>query len=190
MKVAIFASGNGTNFEVLAKAFKAGKIPGKLVFLFCDHPNAKVVKRAKTLGVQVESFTLKSCANKQAYEEKILDLLHKYQIDFIALAGYMRMIEKTILNEYEGRITNIHPSFLPEYPGINAIERAFNDHVKETGVTIHYIDEHMDEGTILIQKRVSVNEADTLDQLEQRIHNCEHKLYPKVLQKILSKRNE
>ena len=124
MNVAIFASGNGTNFEVLTKHFQNGDIPGKEALLFCDHPDAYVIKRAQRLGVPYETFTVKSCGSKQAYEEKIMAVLKQYDIDFIVLAGYLRIIGPTILDKYEGSIVNLHPAWLPEYPGLHSIERA------------------------------------------------------------------
>ena len=187
MKVAIFASGNGTNYEELAKHFKAGDIPGQLSLLFCDHPDAQVIVRAKKFGTPVETFTVKSCQSKQKYEEKILQILQKYQIDFIALAGYMRIIGPTILEQYQGKIINLHPAYLPEYPGLNSIERAFKDKVAQTGVTVHYIDSGLDSGTIIEQVHVPIKSDDTEHSLEMRVHEYEHKLYPKVLKEVLTK---
>ena len=121
MRVAIFASGNGTNFEVLTKHFQAGDIPGELALLFCNHPDAPVMKRAERLGVPAVSFTVKSCGGKQAYEEKVLSVLKERKIDFIALAGYLRVVGPTILDHYDHRIVNLHPAWLPEYPGLDSI---------------------------------------------------------------------
>ena len=114
MRVAIFASGNGTNFEVLTNHFQKGDIPGKLALLFCNHPDAPVMERAKRLGVPAESFTVKSCGGKEEYEKQVLKLLQKYQIDFIILAGYLRVVGPTILDHYDHRIVNLHPAWLPD----------------------------------------------------------------------------
>ena len=188
MNVAIFASGNGTNFEVLTKHFQNGDIPGKEALLFCDHPDAYVIKRAQRLGVPYETFTVKSCGSKQAYEEKIMAVLKRYDIDFIVLAGYLRIIGPTILDKYEGSIVNLHPAWLPEYPGLHSIERAFADHRKETGVTVHYIDSNLDAGTIIAQRHVPIYLDDTVDTLETRVHETEHELYPETVKKILTER--
>lgn len=190
MRVAIFASGNGSNFEVLAQAFAKQKIPGELTLLFCDHPDAYVLQRAQKFNIQAVSFTVKSCQNKQLYEQKLLALLKEQKIDFIALAGYMRVIGPTILNEYEGRIVNIHPAYLPEYPGLDSIKRAFDDGRQQTGVTLHYIDAGLDSGPIIAQKRVVILPDDTLESLEARVHACEHRLYPEVLAQILQEIKE
>lgn len=186
MRVAIFASGNGTNFEVLAKQFQDQTIPGDLVLMFCDHPDAKVVERAHRFKVPVETFTVKECGGKQAYEERILKVLQDYQIDFIALAGYMRVVGPTILDRYDHRIINLHPAWLPEYPGLHSIERAFADHRDQTGVTVHYIDAGLDSGPIIAQRHVPILADDTLDSLESRVHEVEHQLYPQVLKAVLT----
>lgn len=186
MRVAIFASGNGTNFEVLTNYFQKGDIPGKLALLFCNHPDAPVMERAKRLGVPAESFTVKSCGGKEEYEKQVLKLLQKYQIDFIILAGYLRVVGPTILDHYDHRIVNLHPAWLPEYPGLHSIERAFNDHKKQTGVTVHYIDSGLDSGPIIAQRHVPILADDTVDTLEARVHETEHQLYPEAVKQVLT----
>ena len=128
MRVAILASGNGTNFEALTKQFQAGEIPGIEALMFCNHPNAPVIKRAERLGVPYETFSVKECGGKDAYEKRLLKVLQDYQIDFIVLSGYLRVVGPTILNEYPNSIINLHPALLPKYPGLNSIERAFDDY--------------------------------------------------------------
>lgn len=186
MKVAILASGNGTNFEVLARHFQAGDMPGELALLFCNHPDALVMKRATRLGVPAEAFTVKSCGAKQKYEEKLLNLLKAYQIDFIVLAGYLRVVGPTILDHYDHKIINIHPAWLPEYPGLHSIERAFNDNRTQTGVTVHYIDAGVDSGPIIMQEHVPIHHTDTVESLEARIHEVEHRLFPTALKQVLT----
>lgn len=191
MKIAIFASGTGSNFERLAQAFAAGEIAGELALLVCDHPTAPVVEKAKRAGVAVATFTVKSCGGKAAFEEKILATLKHYHIDLIALAGYMRVIGPTILDAYPHRIINLHPAYLPEYQGLHAIERAFADHETAgkdyTGVTLHYVDAGLDTGPIIRQQKVPIKPTDTLATLEARIHAVEHELYPQVLAAVVQK---
>ena len=183
MKIAILASGNGTNFQALAEKFQSGEIPGELSLLFCDHPDAYVVERAKKLNVPYESFTVKECGGKKPYEERLLDLLNANQIDFLILAGYMRVI---------GAEINLHPAYLPEYPGLHSIERAFEDHVQngrtETGVTVHYVDCGLDSGPIIAQRHVPIYDEDTVDELEERVHECEHILFPQTIKRVLNDR--
>ncbi|MCI1922230.1 MAG: phosphoribosylglycinamide formyltransferase [Liquorilactobacillus nagelii] len=186
MRVAIFASGNGTNFEILAQQFLNQQIPGQLSLLFCDHPQAPVIKRAERLGITWETFTVKECGNKVAYEQRLVQLLKDYKIDFIILAGYLRVIGSPILDYYPKRIINLHPAYLPEYPGLHSIERALADKKTQTGVTIHYIDAGLDSGPIITQKRVPILPNDTLTTLEARVHACEHQLYPQVVKQLMT----
>lgn len=192
MRVAILASGNGTNFEALANHFQSGDIPGELALMFCNHPDAPVIKRAQRLNVPYETFTVKSCGSKEAYEEKLLTVLKKYRIDFIALAGYLRVVGPTILNAYPHSIINLHPALLPKYKGLNSIQRAFDDYqagkCKETGVTVHYIDSQLDHGAIIGQRAVPIKPDDTAATLEARVHETEHVLFPEMLKKVLTER--
>ena len=188
MRTAIFASGSGSNFEVLAQKFQAGEFKAELVLLFSDHPDAFVIKRAQKRKVPYETFTVKECGDKVSYEKRIMEILKKYRIDFIILAGYMRVLGEKIVLAYDKRIVNLHPAYLPEYQGLHAIERAFSDHQtqgkSQTGVTIHYVDTGLDTGPAILQKHVPIYPDDTLETLEQRIHACEHELYPQALKQI------
>ncbi|HJD14658.1 MAG TPA: phosphoribosylglycinamide formyltransferase [Candidatus Enterococcus stercoripullorum] len=185
MRVAILASGNGSNFEALAHQFQAGLLPGELIFVFSDHHNAYVLERARRLNVRAFSFEVKEFANKIAYEEALLQLLQEQQIDLIVLAGYMRIIGQTLLSHYSNRILNIHPSLLPSFPGLHGIKDAYEYGVKVTGVTVHLVDDGVDTGPIIAQEPVMILPEDTLESLEEKIHQTEHRLYPKVLRDVL-----
>lgn len=192
MRIAILASGTGTNFEALTHKFQKGEIPGTEALMFCNHPNAPVVKRAQRLGIPYETFSVKACGGKQAYEERLLEVLKKYRIDFIILSGYLRVVGPTILNEYPNSIVNLHPALLPKYPGLNSIERAFADYkkglIKETGVTVHFIDARLDHGPIIAQKIVPIYPDDTEETLEARVHETEHQLFPAAVSEVIQKR--
>ncbi len=185
MRVAILASGNGSNFEALAHQFQAGLLPGELIFVFSDHHNAYVLERAQRLNVRAFSFEVKEFTNKAAYEEALLQLLQEQQIDLIVLAGYMRIIGKTLLSHYSNRILNIHPSLLPSFPGLHGIKDAYEYGVKVTGVTVHLVDDGVDTGPIIAQEPVMILPEDSLESLEEKIHQTEHRLYPKVLRDML-----
>ena len=185
MRVAILASGNGSNFEALAHQFQAGLLPGELIFVFSDHHNAYVLERARQLNVRAFSFEVKEFANKAAYEKALLQLLQEQQIDLIVLAGYMRIIGKTLLSHYSNRILNIHPSLLPSFPGLHGIKDAYEYGVKVTGVTVHLVDDGVDTGPIIAQEPVMILPEDSLESLEEKIHQTEHRLYPKVLRDVL-----
>ena len=185
MRVAILASGNGSNFEALAHQFQAGLLPGELIFVFSDHHNAYVLERAQRLNVRAFSFEVKEFENKAAYEKALLQLLQEQEIDLIVLAGYMRIIGKTLLSHYSNRILNIHPSLLPSFPGLHGIKDAYEYGVKVTGVTVHLVDDGVDTGPIIAQEPVMILPEDSLESLEEKIHQTEHRLYPKVLRDVL-----
>lgn len=190
MRVAVLASGNGTNFEVLAKHFQAGDLPGELALLFCNHPDAPVMQRAAKFGIPAVAFSVKECGDKAAYEKRLLVLLQKERIDLIALAGYLRVVGPEILAAYPNRIINLHPALLPAYPGLHSIERALAAGERETGVTVHYIDAGLDTGPIIAQQAVPIHPDDTLASLEARVHATEHQLYPAVLKQVLEELEE
>lgn len=183
-RLAVFASGNGSNFQAIADAIKEGKLEADICLVVCDRKDAYVIERARMENIPVFSFSAKQYENKAGYEREILDELHIHGVEFIILAGYMRLIGSTLLGEYSHRIVNIHPSLLPAFPGKDAIGQAFKAKVKETGVTIHYVDEGMDTGPIIAQAVVSILNGDTKDILQKRIQELEHDLYPKILHQL------
>lgn len=187
MRVAIFASGNGTNFEALAdnQALKDAGL--EIELLVCDQPKAAVIAKTEQRNVPVFVNSLKDYPDRHLYEQAIIDKLEPLQIEYILLAGYMKVVTTTLLSKYAGRIINIHPSKLPKYSGLDSIQRAFDAHEKETGVTIHYIDEGVDTGPIIRQKSVPIYDDDTVDTLEERVHDKEHQIYPEVVLELLKK---
>ncbi|MCQ6280531.1 phosphoribosylglycinamide formyltransferase [Bacillus sp. EB600] len=184
--IAVFASGSGSNFQAIIDAIQAGKLDAHVTLLVCDHQDAFVVERAKKLGIPSFVFQAKQYSSKEAYEKEIILELTNRDVDFVVLAGYMRILGPTLLSGYEGRIVNIHPSLLPAFPGKDAIGQALRAGVKESGVTVHYVDEGMDTGPIIAQKSVSIDANDTLESLQTKIHAIEHMLYPAVLQTLMT----
>lgn len=185
MKLAIFASGNGSNFQAIAEAVAAGTIDAEITLLFCDKSDAYVVQRAKSLLIPVISFSPNDFPSKAMYETKLLHLLEEEQVDLVILAGYMRIVGPTLLEVFSKRIINIHPSLLPNFPGLHGIKDAFYANVSETGVTIHYVDDGIDTGPIIAQEKITIKETDSLDSLAEKIHKVEHKLYPSVLAELI-----
>lgn len=176
-KFAVFASGNGSNFQVIAEQFP-------VEFVFSDHRDAYVLERAEKLGVTAHAFELKEFDSKVDYEKAIVALLEKYDIDLVCLAGYMKIVGTTLLKAYEGRIINIHPAYLPEFPGAHGIDDAWEAGVDQSGVTIHWVDSGVDTGTVIKQVRVPRLAGDTIESFEARIHENEYKLYPEVLESL------
>lgn len=168
MKIAVFASGSGSNFENIVNS-------GIEIALLITNKDCFAIERAKKLNIPYEI-----CKTT----EEILITLEKANIELIVLAGYMRILKREIIEKYKN-IFNIHPSILPSFKGKSAIEDAYNAGVKITGVTVHFIDENIDEGTILAQIPVEILDTDTLEDLETKIHKAEHKIYPQVIKKYL-----
>lgn len=185
VRLAIFASGTGSNFEAIVHAEKNGGMPFTCALLVCDQPQAAVLVKADKAGVPSVVFEPKAFDDKAAFEQAIRAALEEHNIEFIALAGYMRLIGPTLLNSYEGKIVNIHPSLLPAFPGLNAVGQALQAGVKVTGVTIHYVDSGMDTGEIIAQQAVPVSDNDTEESLRKKIQAVEHTLYPETLANLL-----
>jgi phosphoribosylglycinamide formyltransferase 1 len=184
--IAVFASGNGSNFQAIIDVIQTGELNAKIALLVCDKPDAYAIDRAKIAGIPSYIFDAKEYSSKEDYEKDIITELKSLDVEFIVLAGYMRLIGPTLLNEYEGRIVNIHPSLLPDFPGKDAIGQALNAQVKMSGVTIHFVDKGMDTGPIIVQERVRLDQNETRESLQMKIHTIEHKLYPSILQMLLT----
>ncbi len=186
-RLAVFASGNGTNFEAIVSAAERGDLPAQVVLLVCDRPGARVVERAAAHGVETLAFAPKEYASKADYEAEIVRRLDAAGVELVCLAGYMRIVGETLLGAYGGRIINIHPSLLPAFRGAHAIEQALAYGVRVFGVTIHYVDATLDGGRIIAQRAFEY-EGDDLAELEAKIHAVEHPLYVETIRRLLEER--
>ena len=186
IKIAVFASGSGSNFAAIEEACRNGELHAEIVLMVTNKPEALVVERAEKAGIPVAAFRPKDFDTKDTYEEAILAALRQAGAEWLILAGYMRLIGQPLLKAYPSHIVNIHPSLLPSFPGKDAIEQAVEHGVKVTGVTVHLVDEGMDTGPILAQRAVDVVEGD-VEQTAEAIHAVEHELYKETLNKIFSR---
>lgn len=183
-RIAVFASGNGTNTENIVKYFEDSDI-GRVSVVFCNRKNAGVIDRAHLLGVRCIVF------NKDELEGGIiLQKLQEAKIDFIVLAGFLARIPKNILDAYPERVINIHPGLLPEYGGEGMYGMAVHEAVveneeEETGITIHYVNENYDEGEIIFQETVEVDYEDTPEDVQYKVQQMEHRHYPEVIEYLL-----
>lgn len=188
VRLAIFASGSGTNFENIVKQVEMGNIENVSVeLLIVDREHAKAIERAERLNIPWIYVNPKGFATKADYEKAIVEYTQKKEIDLIALAGYMRIITPVLLNAYPRRIINLHPAYLPAFPGKQSILDAFEAKVSETGVTLHYLDEGIDTGEIIHQEKISIDPSWTLEILEEHVHALEYKMYPEVLNELCRK---
>jgi phosphoribosylglycinamide formyltransferase, formyltetrahydrofolate-dependent len=184
LRIAVFASGSGSNFQALAEAIRDTGIPAEIKLLVCDKPAAKVVERAEMLGVPTFLFRPKEYPSREAYETEIVKRLTAEGVELIVLAGYMRLITDVLVKPYYGRMINVHPALLPAFPGVHAIRQALDYGVKLTGVTVHFVDGGMDSGPIIAQRSIEIGEGETEEALTERVHAVEHELYPQAVRWI------
>ncbi len=187
--IAVFASGRGSNFLALANAVRRGRIKdANLALLLCDNPHAPVVLKARRLKIKTALINPDLFFTRESLEKRIIQHLKENKIGLIVLAGFMRILSPQFVLKYKNRIINIHPSLLPAFKGAHAIKDAFDYGVKVTGVTVHFVDERMDHGPIIMQKDIKVSGRDSLASLEERIHKLEHKLYTEAVSLFIKKR--
>ncbi|MCM8786507.1 MAG: phosphoribosylglycinamide formyltransferase [Candidatus Omnitrophica bacterium] len=188
MNIAVLASGNGTNFETIAKAIKKGYIKANLKVLITDREDAFVRVRARRFKIKEIFINPKNFKTRLDFDNQIIKILKNEKVDLVILAGYMRILTANFVKTFKNKILNIHPALLPAFKGVDAIKRAYNYGCKITGVTIHFVDEKIDHGPIIFQEAIKIKDTDTLEKLEERIHDLEHKLYPKAIKLFVEKR--
>jgi phosphoribosylglycinamide formyltransferase-1 len=187
MRVAVFASGSGTNLQAIIDA-EIQTI--QIVLVFSNNPDSYALVRAKNHNIPVEVIDHKNYQTREEYEKHIIKTLEPYNLDLIVLAGFMRILSKVFVGAYKNKIINIHPALLPSFPGINSAKQALEYGVKYTGVTVHFIDEGVDTGPIILQSVVPIEDEDTEDALLERIHKVEHQIYPEAIRLISSRKIE
>ncbi len=186
MSIAILGSGGGTNFQAVADCVNAGELDVRIACVISDVRDAFILERARRMGVPAEYVDHAPFRTKLdgAAEMKMLKRLAFYGADFVVLAGYMRIIKRRMLDAFPRRIVNIHPSLLPAFPGIDSWKQALDYGVKIAGCTVHYVDDGMDTGPIILQRAVPVLDDDTPETLHARIQKEEHRAYPEAIRRI------
>ena len=182
IKLGVLISGSGTNLQALIDAIAAGKLDATIELVVSSRPSAYGLKRAEAAGIQTLTLSKEIYADPMVADEVIATELRRAGVDYVLMAGYMRMVHDPILASFPNRVVNIHPALLPSFKGAHAIQDAFDYGVKVTGVTVHFANSDYDCGPIIAQRPVEVEEGWTVDQLEARIHEVEHQLYPHVAQ--------
>ena len=180
-KIAVFASGFGSNLQALIDFNTDGDLGGDIVFVFSNDSKAFALKRAKKHKIRAESIDPSGFVNRQDFEVEILKILKEEKIDLIVLAGYMFLLTPLLIGEYKDRILNIHPALLPSFKGTHGIKDAFEYGVKISGVTVHFVDSELDNGPIIMQVPVFIGQDETMEKFEEKIHKVEHKIYPRAV---------
>lgn len=181
MNFAVLVSGNGSNLQAIIEAEKAKRINAKLVLVVSDRQEAYALVRARNAGIPEVFINPKDFPDRASFDKAVLAKLKESSVDFVVLAGFMRILTTAFIEAFPNKIINIHPSLLPAFKGAHAIKDAFHYGVKVTGVTVHLVDEKVDNGEIIAQEAVGILPEDTLQTLETKIHAVEHKLYPEII---------
>jgi len=180
-RFAVFASGRGSNLKAIIEAIREEKIEAELSLVVSDNVDAEALKIAERAGIESLSFNPKDYNKKEEYEYFIIKSLRKREVEFIVLAGFMRILSPYFISEYRGKILNIHPALLPSFPGEHGVRDALKAGVDKTGVTVHFVDEGVDSGPIIVQDVEPIKDGDTEASLLKRLHSIEHRLYPEVI---------
>lgn len=180
-RIAVFASGFGSNLQALIDYIDNNDISGEIIFVFSNNKDAHALKRAKKHGIKTVLMNPEEFESRKHFDLKIIELLKKERINLIVLAGYMLLLTPEFIAEFKNKILNIHPALLPSFKGTHGIEDAYRYGVKVTGVTIHFVDKDLDNGPIILQEPVCIDQDDSIEELEKKIHQVEHKIYPKAV---------
>tara|TARA_Y100001968_G_C19350476_1_gene714376 strand:+ start:446 stop:1111 length:666 start_codon:yes stop_codon:yes gene_type:complete len=190
IRLAILASGEGTNFEAILKEIKSNTLQAEIRILIVNNDNCGVIKRAKKYGIAYKIIDHKIYKNRLDFDQKIIDELEEYNIECIVMAGWMRIVTPILINRYNKRIINIHPSLLPSFKGLKAIKQAFDYEVAIIGCTAHIVEENVDCGKILAQAAMVLNNSEEISLIESKIHRLEHKILPMAINIAIEKCRE
>ena len=181
LQLGVMASGSGTNFEAVAKAIADGQLNAEIKVLIYNNPNAKVKQRAQKYNIPTVLIDHRQYKKRKDLDQQIVEVLVSYGVNWVIMAGWMRIITQVLLDRYPNRVINIHPSLLPSFKGIRAIEQALAAKVKITGCTVHLVSLEVDSGAIIMQAAVPILPEDNLESLHQRIQVQEHNIFPKAI---------
>lgn len=188
MRLAVLASGNGSNLQAIIDAANREEISGSVAVVFSDKEESFALERARRHGIEALFLNPGHYSHREAYDSDVVCLLREREIELVILAGFMRLLSPHFVEQYRGRIMNIHPALLPSFPGVDGVKQALRYGVKVSGCTVHFVDEGLDTGPIILQEAVNVYDNDTEESLQERIHEVEHRLYPRAVQLFIEGR--
>ena len=182
IRIGVLVSGRGSNLQALLDACREGRVDGRVVVVLSDKADAYGLERARQAGVEAIFVDPAACATRQAYNQRLAETLQQHDVDLVVLAGYLRLVKKPMLDAFGGRIINVHPALLPAFKGLDAQRQALEYGVKVTGATVHFVTEGLDDGPVILQAAVPVQDDDTVESLSQRILAQEHRILPEAVQ--------
>jgi len=181
-RIAVLASGRGTNLEAILKASEKAEISGEVALVLSDQPEAQALERARRRNIEALYLNPGEYRGREDYDRAVVERLKTADIELVALAGFMRLLSPYFVSAFPMQIMNIHPALLPAFPGVDGVEQALNYGVKVSGCTVHFVDEGLDTGPIILQEAVPVIQEDTVETLHERIHAAEYRLYPTAIE--------
>lgn len=187
-KIAVLISGQGNNLQAIIDACQTQQIPAEIVCVISNKANAFGLIRAQSAGIFSRVFLRNNFESNLAMDQSIADELDKFDVDLIVLAGYMKILTPEFIQRFEGKIINIHPSLLPKYPGLNTYQRALDSGDREHGTTVHFVNEEVDNGAIILQAKVPIFDNDTVEVIEARTREQEYRIYPIVVKWFVENR--
>ena len=187
-KIAVLISGQGNNLQAIIDACQRQQIPAEIVCVISNKANAFGLIRAQSAGIFSRVFLRNNFESNLAMDQSIADELDKFDVDLIVLAGYMKILTPEFIQRFEGKIINIHPSLLPKYPGLNTYQRALDSGDREHGTTVHFVNEEVDNGDIILQAKVPIFDNDTVEVIEARTREQEYRIYPIVVKWFVENR--
>jgi phosphoribosylglycinamide formyltransferase 1 len=187
-RIAVFASGFGSNLQALIDFNAKNDLGGDISLVFSNNADAVALERARKHGIKTFHLDPSDYMNREEFDREILKILIDEMIDIIVLAGYMFVLTDLIINAYKNRILNIHPALLPSFKGTHGIKEAYDYGVKVSGVTVHFADAELDHGPIIMQEPVHIDQEDTVERFEEKIHIVEHKIYPLAVKLLCQER--
>ena len=184
IRLGILASGNGSNFEYIIKSIQKKEINAEISILIVNNPNCLAVKKAIKYNIPYVIINHRDCNSRLEHDKLVMKKLEELSVELVVMAGWMRIVGEEIINKFNNRLINIHPSLLPSFKGIDAIEQAMDKRVTITGCTVHYVQKEVDSGSIIIQAAVPLKEKDSIETLKKRIQDMEHIILPLAIAKV------
>ena len=188
LPIGVLISGSGTNLQAIINKIEQNVLNAEIKVVISNNPNAYGIERSKKHNIPYEIIDHRLFKSREEHEKKIIEVLKASGVEVVVLAGYMRLLSSVMIKQYANKIINIHPAILPSFKGINAQKQAFDYGVKITGATVHFVDEHLDHGPIIIQSAISIENENDPDAVAQKILKTEHRIYPQAIQWIAEKR--
>ncbi len=188
LNIVVLISGSGSNLQAIIDAIADGKLHARITAVISNRPHVKGLQRARDAGIPAETLDHTDFDSRESFDQSLIKLIDQYQPGLVVLAGFMRILTDDFVSHYDGRMLNIHPSLLPEFRGLNTHQRALDANVRQHGVSVHYVSNELDGGPLVLQAVIDVNENDTAETLQQKVHQQEHIIYPMVIEWVAQQR--